>query len=409
MIFRWILFIVFLFPMVPSYADKCRSFVALLGGDTRLGPEAQRAEVVRQLSRLYGEALNDRVSMEVVLKKMHQFAEQDGESLQGLLEEIEWMQSSPSERKVMAEALEAQRTQERSQFFEGLQPYLDRIGQAHREVIERELIASGRVNPLSTGEVGFSFNGEHSFEMGDEGTEGGNYGLLKGEEFGSGEDFAVAQVPVTQLLYFLAALEVKGVDPTPSRFKDGGEAVVLNLGGKKFSLQPNHPVENLSWDEAMDHADRVSVLMKREYGLLTEKQWEFANRAGSSGLYHFGDERTPLRNHAWYQINSGSRTHAVGELLPNPFGLYDTHGNVWEWTLTSDDHYRLARGGSWADKDFGTRSGRRDEFVCIDRRGYIGFRLGRHALGNAHPASTFRFGGTDSGSQSTAEMGDDQE
>jgi formylglycine-generating enzyme required for sulfatase activity len=104
---------------------------------------------------------------------------------------------------------------------------------------------------------------------------------------------------------------------------------------------PNRPVENVSWDDATAYC---AALTERErlagriapnsvYRLPTEAEWEYACRGWTSTRFSYGDDPgyTNLTNYAWYEDNSGWTTHAVGQKLPNPWGLYDMHGNVWEW------------------------------------------------------------------------------
>ncbi|MGH8560175.1 MAG: formylglycine-generating enzyme family protein, partial [Methylococcales bacterium] len=107
----------------------------------------------------------------------------------------------------------------------------------------------------------------------------------------------------------------------------------------------------------------------KNYSLPSEAEWEYAARAGTT-TPNFWDDKGRIEDYAWYSENSGGRTHAVGEKKPNTFGLYDTAGNVWEWTLDCwHDSYqnapahglawlesekgdcvrRVVRGGSWFD------------------------------------------------------------
>lgn len=118
------------------------------------------------------------------------------------------------------------------------------------------------------------------------------------------------------------------------------------------------PVENLTWFDAVRFANALSIAEGREpcydqegnviggsqgnpyactgYRLPTEAEWEYATRAGTTTAYSFGDDSTQLGDYAWYFDNSGEVgrgivSHPVGQRLPNPWGLYDVHGNVYEW------------------------------------------------------------------------------
>jgi len=128
--------------------------------------------------------------------------------------------------------------------------------------------------------------------------------------------------------------------------------------------------------------------------LPTEAEWEYANRAGSTAVWHFGDEASLHGNYAWYLNNSDGMTRQVGRRQPNAWGLYDTHGNVWEWVW--DWHVpfpnadlnnprgpdagsnRVFRGGSFYVAAAHTRSALRSG-VTPDFRYYgsLGFRLVR--------------------------------
>jgi formylglycine-generating enzyme required for sulfatase activity len=98
----------------------------------------------------------------------------------------------------------------------------------------------------------------------------------------------------------------------------------------------HHPVESLTWFEAVSFCRWLAASFSWARGarLPTEEEWEYACRAGSEGRYWNGEEEQDLAAVGWYRGNSDERTHRVGEKPANPWGLYDVHGNVWEWTLS---------------------------------------------------------------------------
>jgi formylglycine-generating enzyme required for sulfatase activity len=135
-----------------------------------------------------------------------------------------------------------------------------------------------------------------------------------------------------------------------------------------------HPVLCIAHHAAMEYCRWLSAKTGKTYRLPTEAEWEYACRAGTTTAYSFGDDPKDLDEYAWYAKNSEEMTHPVGQKKPNPWGLYDMHGNVAEWCL---DHYQkdyystfpqdrlslwpvkpptaarfshVARGGSWADE-----------------------------------------------------------
>jgi formylglycine-generating enzyme required for sulfatase activity len=168
---------------------------------------------------------------------------------------------------------------------------------------------------------------------------------------------------------------------------------VMGTNMSYFQGHPRRLVENVSWEEAQAFIERLNdVEGHRQYRLPTEAEWEYAARAGSTTDYYFGGDVNRLHHYAWRASNSGGQTHLVGQRKPNPWGLYDIHGNVWEWVQdwyddTYDEEgckqapqgastsvYRVVRGGSW-DKAGDCRSASRNVEVPSSRNPTIGFRL----------------------------------
>jgi hypothetical protein len=365
--------------------NTCRQAVVLLGSESASHGESPREKVIAEIAGLYGLAINSHVSMEVVQDLLQRLAEREGKTVEEIRREVEALETSPAEQRAAAEEKRERREQEQARFLEGLLPYLDRIGRDDRTVIEDTLLRPGFVNPLITGEVEFRFQGNFR-----------SHGVAVSEiSFKPGvDDFVIGQVPVTQLLFFLAALGERGVEATPSHFKEGEGAVVLRLGERVYSLKPNHPVEDVDFETAVAHAGRVSKLTGLLYGVPAESQWDVANRGGARSSYHFGNDVTQLPLYAWFDENSGGRTHAVGELFPNDFHLYDTHGNVWEWTTSNNQEDRVFRGGGWNSSAQYLCSSYRYSFDPRGRYSSLGFRLVRQSSGHASPAHIFTLGET---------------
>ncbi|MDZ8236476.1 MAG: SUMF1/EgtB/PvdO family nonheme iron enzyme [Nostoc sp. ChiQUE01a] len=203
--------------------------------------------------------------------------------------------------------------------------------------------------------------------------------------------FFMGKYPITQAQWrSVATLPQinRELKPEPSHFK-----------------ADNLPVEQISWYEAVEFCDRLSKQTGKHYRLPSEAEWEYACRAGTTTPFHFGETITSdLANYnAEVTYGDGSngeyrkRTTPVGSInTPNAFGLYDTHGNVWEWCADSwhenyesspidgsvwvnqvdnDNQTRLLHGGSWNFNPGHCRSASRDYYEPDHGNGSIGFRV----------------------------------
>ena len=205
--------------------------------------------------------------------------------------------------------------------------------------------------------------------------------------------FFMAAYPVTQAQWhFVANLPQvdRKLEPEPSRFK--GDL---------------HPVEQVSWHEAVEFCDRLTRHTDFQYRLPTEAEWEYACRAGTTTPFHFGP--TLSTDYANYDgadeqygaYGPGTRGEYRKETTPvdhfegaNPYGLYDLHGNVYEWCQDhwhgsyegapsdgsawvegGDSNRRVIRGGSWINYPWYCRSASRYGYNAENRDGYIGFRV----------------------------------
>ena len=158
-------------------------------------------------------------------------------------------------------------------------------------------------------------------------------------------------------------------------------------------------VNYVSWNQCQEFLVKLNqssgLKSGMRFALPTEAQWEYACRAETTTKYYFGDDASKLGDYAWWLENTTGvnkrYVHPVGKKKPNAFGLYDMHGNVWEWCQDWYGDYqstsaidpsgptggkrRVMRGGSWYDSPFGCRSAGRLGFFPVMRTGDIGFRV----------------------------------
>lgn len=189
-----------------------------------------------------------------------------------------------------------------------------------------------------------------------------------------GEGFNLGACEVTQAQFYAV------MQSNPSAFSRAGYHAKSVVGINTT----NFPVESITWAEAVAFCDALSNLPDerragRKYRLPTDAEWEYACRAGSSTIWQFGDDLTDLPDYAWFgRAAVGHRPHPVGQKRPNRWGLFDMHGNVWEWCADidmTDEHARIIRGGSWFSPAANTRSATRRDDPATVKDPDTGFRV----------------------------------
>ena len=209
--------------------------------------------------------------------------------------------------------------------------------------------------------------------------------FIRGEGSGAhsvtlSKPFYLGIYPVTQQQY------KKVMGENPSYFQG------IKVGGDSS----NHPVEEVTWENAVEFCKKLSELPEeqkagRVYRLPTEAEWEYACRAGSNTAFSFGENSELLGDYAWYDENSYQRRHPVGEKKSNACGLYDMLGNVWEWCSDWYGEYptkavldpvgakvgsdRVFRGGSWRTRAACCQSAFRIRCDPSLQRNDLGFRV----------------------------------
>jgi formylglycine-generating enzyme required for sulfatase activity len=171
---------------------------------------------------------------------------------------------------------------------------------------------------------------------------------------------------------------------------------------EKKSLTPEQH-DSHGWLELPDPKDWEWPMDPSRPGfrLLTDAEWEYVARGGMETTYSFGTSESLLDEYGWYQNNSGGWSHSTGLLRPSVAGLFDIHGNLWEWT---NDWYtkgsgRVDRGGSWINDASNCRSASRYGSTPVNRDDDLGFRVALVPVASAELQSSPGAGGRESGRQ----------
>ena len=202
--------------------------------------------------------------------------------------------------------------------------------------------------------------------------------FMMGSNNGSGDEKPVHKVTISQA-FFMGKTEV-----TQAQWQ-----AVMGNNPSNFRDCPTCPIEQVSWDDAQEFIKKLNAKGEGTYRLPTEAEWECAARAGTTGDYAGN-----LDSMGWYSANSDSKTHPVGTKQANAWGLYDMHGNVWEWcqdwygeypsgavtnpTGATSGSDRVGRGGGWSGDAVFLRSANRSFNSPSYRSNRLGFRVVRN-------------------------------
>ncbi len=241
-------------------------------------------------------------------------------------------------------------------------------------------------------------------------------GFIMGEDSGADPEFRQSSPPhrVTLDGFWISATEI-----TQAQYER-----VTSANPSLFKGESLRPVDQVSWYDAVDFCNTLSRLAglehcyrlaslacyfeKNGFRLPTEAEWEYACRAGADTRYYNGDRESDLARAGWYVVNSAGTTHRVGQKEPNAWGLYDMHGNVWEWcgdwmaAYTARERRnpagpttgrsKVLRGGGWHYNAEGCASVYRHRAEPQFRLSMVGFRvvsrveLGRDTADGSLPA-----------------------
>ena len=177
--------------------------------------------------------------------------------------------------------------------------------------------------------------------------------------------------------------------------RGGGGVHFCNRLSEEEGLAPYYGLSQVQrWPDGSVKSATVETVDSEGYRLPTEAEWEYSCLAGSDGSYCFGSNAEQLDEYAWFAVNASATSQPVGSLAPNAFGLFDMHGNVWEWcwdwhliepdaTMTIDPtgpkqgDSRSCRGGSWFFFDDFARADYRGRSFPMNRDSNTGFRVVR--------------------------------
>ena len=208
--------------------------------------------------------------------------------------------------------------------------------------------------------------------------------------------FQLGETQITQGQY----KEIIGSNP--STFAGDDTLPVTNIGPHEIMIYCNKLSQNSGLEPCYDEKQMKCDFSRNGFRMPTEAEWEYACRAGTSSHFYTGNTENDLKRAGWYLGNSGGKTHPVAQKEPNAWGLYDLHGNVFEYCdddwnpsmsygkyMTEHDivptfHYyhslNITRGGSWFSEPSVCRSAARSCFCSwkgINQSYYMGFRIAR--------------------------------